>query len=116
MAPTLFSDALTSHLFRFGCFDGPETVPSLRNHRLGEGKPPSAVDAVGKVDGRAEVARPEGVAAAPVVRPTVFNLSCGMHREFARSGEPAFISCAREQGQECMAVPRCAVAEVCTLS
>ena len=41
--------------------------------------------------------------------------ACGVHRERARSREPAFVSRALEQRQERVAVPRRAVAEACAL-
>src|SRR5213594_4232139 len=66
--------------------------------------------------GCAEVAGPERVAAAPVVRPAVLHLTCSVHRERARSLEPPFVSRALEQRQECVSVPSCAVAEACALS
>src|SRR6266498_2704901 len=83
---------------------------------LREGWLPSTDGAVGEVEGCAEVTRPERVAAAPVVRPAVLHLTCSVHRERARSREPPFVSRALEQRQECVSIPRCAVAEVCALS
>src|SRR5919197_490945 len=57
---------------------------------LWEGELPLTVGAIGEVEGCAEVARPERVAATPVVRPAVLDLTRGVHRERAGSREPAF--------------------------
>ena len=80
------------------------------------GVAPSTVDAVGEEERRAEVASPERVAAAPVLRPALLHLACSVHRERARSREPPLVSRALEQRQECVSVPRCAVAEARALS
>jgi hypothetical protein len=72
---------------------------------LWEGYLPSTVGAVGEVEGCAEVARPERVAAAPVIRPAALHLACSVHREAARSGEPPFVTRALEQRQEGVSIP-----------
>src|SRR2546427_11218681 len=84
--------------------------------RLREGWLASAVGAVREVESCAEVARPERVASTPVVRAAPLDLTCSVHCERARSREPPFVARALEQGQKCVSVPRCAVAEICALS
>jgi len=76
----------------------------------------ATVDAIGEVDGRSEVARPERVATAPVVCPAALDLSCGVHRKRARSCEPPLVSRRPVQGEERVAVPGRAVAEVGALA
>jgi len=76
----------------------------------------ATVDAIGEVDGRPEVARPERVATAPVVRPAVLDLGCSVHREGARSFEPPLVSGRLVQREKRAAVSRGAVAEVGALA
>ena len=69
------------------------------------------LEAVGRVERDAEVARPERVAAAAALRPEPLDLAERVHREAARAVEPALVAGARERLQERVAVPRRAVTD-----
>src|SRR5436190_4722500 len=91
---------------------GVNCKPAVSRRALREGQPTAAVDAVGEVQRRAEVAGPERVAAAPVGRAALLHLVHGVHREQAGTREPALVSRPVEQRQEGIAVPGRPVAEV----